>query len=156
MTSGRRIRCPWCGKEVEAYRNPVPTVDIIIEYSGGIVLIARKNPPHGWALPGGFVEYGESLAQAALREAAEETSLALEDLKVFHVYSDPDRDPRMHTITTVFIAKGSGTLLAQDDAERAGVFDPEDLPQPMAFDHGTILADYRAWRKTGRGGLLLK
>ncbi|MDT8273662.1 MAG: NUDIX hydrolase [Desulfomonilia bacterium] len=155
MTGSRTTRCPGCGQDLKVYRNPVPTVDIIIEYSGGIVLISRKNPPLGWALPGGFVDYGETLAQAARREAQEETGLVLDELRMFHAYSDPARDPRGHTITTVFVAKGSGTLQARDDAERAGVFDPQDLPQPLAFDHGEILEDYLTWKKTGTGGLIL-
>ncbi len=90
------------------HRNPVPTVDIIIELPDGIVLIQRKNPPEGWALPGGFVDYGESLEQAAVREAKEETSLDVELVRQLHTYSDPSRDTRFHTITTVFIATATG------------------------------------------------
>jgi 8-oxo-dGTP diphosphatase len=123
-------------------RNPVPTVDIIIEHDGGIVLIERKNPPSGWALPGGFIDYGESAEAAAAREAAEETGLELTDLRQFHVYSDPDRDPRFHTITTVFTAAGKGILAAADDAANARVFDPGDLPEEVAFDHREIISDY--------------
>lgn len=123
-------------------RNPVPTVDIIIEYQGGVVLIERKNPPHGWAIPGGFVDYGESLEEAAVREAGEETGLEVELLRQFHTYSDPGRDPRQHTISTVFIAKGSGTLRPADDARDAGVFAEGDLPGDIAFDHRRILEDY--------------
>ena len=93
---------------METYRNPVPTVDIIIEINGGIILIEREHPPYGWAIPGGFVDYGESLEDAAVREAEEETSLKVKSLIQLHTYSDPDRDPRQHTITTVFIAKGEG------------------------------------------------
>ncbi len=127
---------------MEGYRNPIPTVDIIIEVQGGIVLIKRKNPPHGWAIPGGFVDYGESLEDAATREAREETSLDINLLRQFHTYSDPDRDPRFHTITTVYIASGKGTPLASDDAASLGVFNRENLPEPIAFDHGRILDDY--------------
>jgi 8-oxo-dGTP diphosphatase len=123
-------------------RNPVPTVDIIIEYEGGVVLIKRKNPPYGWAIPGGFVEYGESLEEAAVREAGEETGLRVKLLRQFHTYSDPRRDPRQHTISTVFIAEGSGVLNASDDAAEAGVFAEDALPAGMAFDHGEILEDY--------------
>jgi 8-oxo-dGTP diphosphatase len=123
-------------------RNPVPTVDIIIEYEGGVVLIKRKNPPYGWAIPGGFVEYGESLEEAAVREAGEETGLRVKLLRQFHTYSDPRRDPRQHTISTVFIAEGSGVLKASDDAAEAGVFAEDALPAGMAFDHGEILEDY--------------
>jgi 8-oxo-dGTP diphosphatase len=125
-----------------SYRNPLPTVDIIIEYGGGIVLIDRKNPPYGWAIPGGFVDYGESLEKAAVREAREETSLDVELLRQFHTYSDPKRDPRRHTIATVYIAKGQGRLKAADDAKDAGVFTRENIPAGMAFDHRQILEDY--------------
>jgi 8-oxo-dGTP diphosphatase len=125
-------------------RNPIPTVDIIIEYGDGIVLVERRNPPHGWALPGGFIDYGESAEAAAVREAAEETGLALDGLRQFHVYSDPGRDSRFHTMTTVFVAAGSGTLRAADDARDAAVFPTDDLPEQMAFDHRTIIGDYAA------------
>jgi ADP-ribose pyrophosphatase YjhB (NUDIX family) len=125
------------------YRNPLPTVDIIIELnSGGIVLIERKNPPPGWALPGGFVDYGESLEEAARREAREETSLEVDLVRQFHTYSRPDRDPRRHTISTVFIARAAGRPRADDDAAALGVFSREDLPTPLAFDHAEILDDY--------------
>lgn len=137
-----RLRCPHCGKGVEKYRNPFPTVDIIIEISGGIVLIRRKNPPLGWAIPGGFVDYGESLEAAALREAKEETSLEVELLCQMGAYSDPDRDPRFHTISVVFIAKAEGEPKAADDAEGIGVFSRETLPEDLAFDHREILQDY--------------
>ncbi|MBD3347756.1 MAG: NUDIX domain-containing protein [Candidatus Eisenbacteria bacterium] len=126
-------------------RNPVPTVDIIIEYEGGIVLVERRNPPHGWALPGGFVDYGESVESAAAREAREETGLELRDLRQFHVYSEPGRDCRMHTMTTVFTARGVGKLMAADDARSAKVFSDE-LPETMAFDHRRIIEDYRSGR----------
>lgn len=128
-------------------RNPFPTVDIIIEYAQGIVLIERKNPPHGWALPGGFVDYGESVESAARREALEETGLTLTELRQFHVYSDPRRDPRMHTVTTVFVAKGEGLLKGADDALRAVVYNAEALPSEMAFDHRGIARDYVEWRR---------
>jgi len=123
-------------------RNPVPTVDIIIEYEGGIVLIERANPPFGWALPGGFIDYGESAESAAAREAREETCLSLDRLEQFRVYSAPDRDPRMHTLTVVFTARGEGTLCAADDAKGAAVFGLDELPDEMAFDHRQILVDY--------------
>ncbi|MCE5194032.1 MAG: NUDIX hydrolase [Nitrospiraceae bacterium] len=115
---------------------------MIIEYKGGIVLIKRKNPPIGWAIPGGFVDYGESLEKAAAREAKEETGLRVRLLRQFHTYSAPDRDPRHHTITTVFIAKGEGRLKADDDAEDAGIFKKGKLPLPLVFDHKKILNDY--------------
>ena len=136
------VVCPACGHESSRYRNPVPTVDIIIEYRGGIVLIERKNPPYGWAIPGGFVDYGESLEAAAVREAREETSLEVELGCQLHTYSDPERDPRQHTITTVYVASGRGELRARDDARRARVFTREQLPAVMAFDHRQILEDY--------------
>jgi ADP-ribose pyrophosphatase YjhB (NUDIX family) len=124
------------------YRNPIPTVDIIIEYKGGIVLIKRKNEPVGWAIPGGFVDYGETLESAAVREAKEETNLDVELIRQFHTYSDPKRDPRRHTISTVFIAKGYGELKPGDDALEAGVFTEANLPEPIVFDHKEILRDY--------------
>lgn len=123
-------------------RNPIPTVDIIIELKGGIILIKRKNPPQGWALPGGFVDYGETLESAAVREAKEEIGLEVELIRQFHTYSDPRRDPRHHTITTVYIAKAQGTAIAGDDAKEAGVFQKEALPKKIAFDHKKILNDY--------------
>jgi 8-oxo-dGTP diphosphatase len=135
--------CPRCGHPLSRYRNPLPAVDIIIEYQDrGVVLIERRNPPDGWALPGGFVEYGESLEEAAAREAREETGLEVEVLGQFHSYSDPRRDPRQHVITTVFVAKGTGALEPASDARAAAVFPPGEPPEHMAFDHGQILQDY--------------
>ncbi|HHN64014.1 MAG TPA: NUDIX hydrolase [Nitrospirae bacterium] len=124
------------------YRNPFPTVDIIIEIDGGVVLVKRKNPPHGWALPGGFVDYGESLEDAAIREAREETGLEIELIRQFHTYSAPGRDPRFHTITTVYIARAEGTPRAGDDAGEVGVFTRDTLPEDIVFDHRDILEDY--------------
>jgi ADP-ribose pyrophosphatase YjhB (NUDIX family) len=124
------------------HRNPIPTVDIIIELQGGIILIKRKNPPEGWALPGGFVDYGETLESAAFREAKEETGLDIELIKQFHTYSDPKRDARHHTITTVYIAKAHGNPIAGDDAKEIGIFKKEALPEQIAFDHREILNDY--------------
>lgn len=134
--------------EPAPHRNPIPTVDAIIEYEGGIVLVERVNPPPGWALPGGFVDYGESLEEAVIREAREETNLELQDLRQFHTYSDPRRDCRMHTVTTVFAARGVGRLRAGDDAGRTSVFWPDELPSEMAFDHRAIIEDFLAdrWR----------
>ncbi len=126
-----------------SYQNPVPAVDLIIEIEGqGWVLIERRNPPPGWALPGGFVEVGESLEQAAVREAREETCLEVELLGQFHTYSDPARDPRMHCISTVFVARAKGTPKAEDDAKSVAVFPKDRLPEVMAFDHRKILEDY--------------
>lgn len=123
-------------------RNPVPTVDIIISYRNGIVLIKRKNPPEGWALPGGFVDYGETLEQAASREAQEETGLNVQLIRQFHSYSAPHRDPRQHTISTVFLAHASGRAEAGDDAAELSVFHEDTLPKDIAFDHRNILSDY--------------
>ena len=133
--------CPQCGHPTRVYKNPVPTVDIIIEMEGKIVLIERKNPPHGWALPGGFVNYGESLEDAAVREAKEETNLAITLLAQLGAYSDPNRDSRLHTITNVFIASGQGTLMGSDDAKQAALFTEDSLPE-LVFDHQRILMDY--------------
>ena len=139
----RTIQCPKCKNEIEVYRNPIPTVDIIIEIeSKGIVLIKRRNPPHGWALPGGFVDYGESLEEAAVREAKEETDLDVKLTEQFHTYSDPERDPRHHSISTVYIAKAKGTPQAKDDAAEIGIFNESSLPDEIAFDHRSILKDY--------------
>ncbi len=123
-------------------RNPFPTVDIIIEVEGGIVLIRRRNPPPGWAIPGGFVDYGESVEAAAIREAKEETGLDVRLTRLLGVYSDPGRDPRSHTISTVFVARASGRPVADDDAADAGVFMDSTLPEEIAFDHRAILEDY--------------
>ena len=126
------------------YNNPIPTVDIIIEIESGIVLIERANPPFGWALPGGYVDYGESLEEAAYREALEETGLNIELLGQFHTYSDPSRDNRQHNISTVFIAKAEGQLKSGSDAKAAQVFTKP--PQSLMFDHAMILKDYFQWR----------
>ncbi len=135
-----------------AYRNPVPTVDALIEREGRIVLIKRKNPPPGWALPGGFVDYGETLEAAVIREAKEETGLDIELVSQFHVYSDPSRDPRQHTIATVYLARAKGEPEGGDDASEARWFDPEELPE-MAFDHAEIIAD---WLRASREGKLTR
>lgn len=127
---------------MERYKNPLPTVDLIIEYAGGVVLIKRKNPPYGWALPGGFVDYGESLERAAVREAREETGLDVKLTRQMHTYSDPARDSRFHTITTVYVGQGSGELMAADDAADANVYMEDTLPEDIAFDHRDILEDY--------------
>jgi ADP-ribose pyrophosphatase YjhB (NUDIX family) len=139
----KTILCPKCKNEIEVYKNPIPTVDIIIEIeSKGIVLIKRKNPPYGWALPGGFVDYGESMEEAAVREAKEETDLEVKLIEQFHTYSNPNRDPRHHSVSTVYIAKARGIPQAKDDALEIGVFDGSNLPEEIAFDHRLILGDY--------------
>jgi len=131
----------------KTYRNPFPTVDIIIEINDGIILIERVNPPYGWALPGGFVDYGESLEDSAIREAREETCLDVVLKEQFHSYSDPDRDPRHHTLTTVFIASATGTPKAADDAKNLTVVTEDSLPESIAFDHGRIIRDYFRYKK---------
>ena len=136
-------------------RNPYPTVDIIIELARPgrpIVLVRRANPPHGWALPGGFVDYGESLERAARREAAEETGLEVELVALLGAYSDPERDPRHHTMSTVFTARATGEPRGGDDAAEARAFAMDHLPEPLCFDHGRILNHYRRWRAGERPG----
>ncbi len=144
-----KVKCPKCGEEVIKYRNPFPTVDVIVfvpPYS--IVLIERKNPPLGWALPGGFVDYGERVEAAARREVKEETGLEVSLLSLLGVYSEPTRDPRFHTLSTVFvgIAKDISLLQAGDDAGKAKIFSLDNLP-PLAFDHAKIIADFKATLK---------
>jgi len=161
-----QLLCPHCGKPVFRYRNPFPTVDIIIETEfyapegsperrehtceNGIVLIKRKNPPHGWALPGGFVDYGETLESAAVREAREETCLNVTLSYQLGAYSDPSRDPRHHSISVVFVAKATGEPVAADDAAEVGIFKGNALPEPLVFDHEKILRDY--FEKCGKKG----
>jgi 8-oxo-dGTP diphosphatase len=145
--------CPRCGEVVTRYRNPFPTVDVVIEMQGGrIVLVRRRNPPHGWALPGGFVDYGESVEDAAVREAREETGLEVRLLALIGVYSRPDRDPRKHTLSIAFIAaaQDEARLRAGDDAGETALFPTGDLPE-LAFDHRDILQDYVRIRQGERG-----
>ena len=133
------------------FRNPLLTVDIIIELAdSSIVMIERKNAPHGWALPGGFVDYGECVERAALREAKEETSLEVTLTEQFYVYSDPARDPRHHTVSTVFIATAPGAPRAADDAKAVRSVREDSLPQPVIFDHAQILRDYFNFKRTGQ------
>ena len=132
------------------YRNPLPTVDIVILLTGDrVVLVERKNEPHGWALPGGFVDEGEALEAAAAREAREETGLDVDLVEQFRAYSDPRRDPRRHTISTVFIGRAAGEPRGADDALRAEAFAWTALPAPVVFDHAEILADVRRYLLTG-------
>jgi 8-oxo-dGTP diphosphatase len=132
------------------WRNPTPTVDVIIEQADGtILLIERRNEPRGWALPGGFVDEGESVEHAAVREALEETSLHVELIEQLLTYSDPARDPRKHTLSVVFIATAQGTPQAGDDAAGLRAFPLDQLPEPLCFDHGKILADYIRYKRTG-------
>lgn len=131
-----------------SYRNPTPTVDIIIELIDRphrpIILIERHNSPYGWALPGGFIDYGELAEVAARREAEEETGLSVELIEQFHVYSDPSRDPRQHTMSVVFLATATGEPKAGDDAKEIGIFESWRIPEQLCFDHDRILRDY--WR----------
>jgi ADP-ribose pyrophosphatase YjhB (NUDIX family) len=130
-------------------QNPLPTADVIIETAGGIVLVERKHAPYGWALPGGFMEPGETIAAAARREAKEETGLDVQLTELLGVYSDPARDPRgLFTLSTVFVATAEGTPVGADDAAQARVFPLDGLPA-LAFDHGTIVDDYRRLRAGG-------
>ena len=127
-------------------KTPLATVDVIVESDEGIVLVRRRHPPLGWALPGGFVDRGESVAQAARREAKEETGLDVELTELLGVYSDPRRDPRGFTISTVFIARAAGRPVGGDDAAEARVVALDALPPDVVFDHATMIADYRRLR----------
>ncbi len=125
------------------YKNPYPTVDILIEVEPDtVVLIERKNAPFGWAIPGGFVDWGETLEAAAIREAKEETDLDVTLIRQMHTYSDPARDPRFHTISTVFEARATGEPQGGDDAVKARIFHRDALPDNLVFDHSDILEDY--------------
>jgi len=131
------------------YRNPLPTVDVVIRCGVGVVLVSRRHEPLGWALPGGFVEEGESPETAAVREAREETGLEVRLEEQFFTYGNPGRDPRHHTLTTVYLAAADGTPQGGDDAAEARVFAWEALPSPLCFDHGRILADVDRYVRTG-------
>lgn len=139
---------------MEEYRNPAPTVDLIIEMCDRphrpIVLIERLNIPYGWALPGGFVDYGETVETAARREAKEETNLDITLIEQFQVYSDPARDPRKHTLSIVFIATATGTPTAQDDAKNLSILSQWEIPSQLCFDHDRILHDYWRYRNYGQ------
>jgi 8-oxo-dGTP diphosphatase len=132
---------------------PLLAADTIVELvdrpGRPIVLIERENPPPGWAIPGGFVDVGERVEQAAVREALEETSLNVTLKALLGIYSDPARDPRGHTVTAIFVAEARGEPEARDDARSIGVFDPERPPAGLAFDHALVLADYRRFRAEG-------
>jgi 8-oxo-dGTP diphosphatase len=128
---------------------PPIAADVIAEIGTKIVLIERRNFPHGWAIPGGFVEVGERVEDAAVREAREETSLEVELHVLLGVYSRPDRDPRGHTISIVYVGRARGEPRADDDAKGIGLFAPDALPAPLAFDHAEILADYLHFIRTG-------
>ena len=133
------------------YKNPIPTADAIIDDGDGrIVLVLRKNIPYGWAIPGGFVDYGEEVGHACAREAKEETGLDVDLVEQLFTYSDPKRDPRKHTISTVFIGWAEGTPRGGDDAAEAKAFALDELPRELAFDHGMIVDDYVNYKRTGK------
>ena len=139
---GDRLRCPHCGRELDRYDQPRLTVDaVVFNDRGEVLLIKRRNPPRGWALPGGFVDVGETLETAVARELAEETGLRARSVRQFHTYSDPARDPRHHTVSTVFRVEADGTPTAGDDAVDAAFFPPDALPEPVVFDHARIILD---------------
>jgi len=149
----KKITCPLCGGSFPVYANPAPTTDVVIYEEGrGIVLVKRRNEPHGYALPGGFIDEGEYVEDAALREMREETSLDVSLEGVLGVYSRPDRDPRRHTMTVVFAGRplDPDALRAADDAGDAFWCDPEKLPEPMCFDHAAVIADFLDWRRGKR------
>lgn len=130
-------------------RNPAPTVDLLVERDGALLFVKRRFEPLGWALPGGFVDYGEKVGDAAVREAKEETGLDVRLQAVLHVYSDPARDPRRHTMTVAFVATAEGEPVAGDDAGEARFFPLDALPSPLVFDHAAIVRDYVRFRATG-------
>ncbi|MDO8432328.1 MAG: NUDIX hydrolase [Candidatus Binatus sp.] len=129
---------------------PPIAADVIAEIGDRIVLIERKNFPHGWAIPGGFVDFGETVEQAAIREAREEISLEVDIRALLGIYSRPERDPRGQTITVVYVARASGSPIAADDAKSVVLIDPRRPPSPLAFDHAEILADYVRFLDTGQ------
>ena len=132
-------------------RTPVTAADALIELPDGrIVLVRRRNPPAGWAIPGGFIEAGESAEKAAIREAREETGLDVRLGVLLGVYSEPSRDPRHHTLTIVYTATASGTPVGGDDAAEARAFDRDSIPGNLAFDHPQILADYFELCRSGK------
>lgn len=142
----KTVICPHCGQPYSAYRNPTPTVDVVIhDPQRGVVIIKRKNPPYGYALPGGFIDEGEPAESAARREMREETGLDVELTGLLGVYSRPDRDPRQHTITTAFVGKTKNPdlLNAGDDAAEAVWCSLDNLPEPLVFDHKKILEDFK-------------
>ncbi len=148
--SAEREGAAGSGRRWGAHEGPRATADVIIEVGGRIVLVQRKNPPPGWAIPGGFIDPGERAEDAAVREAFEETGLLVTLTGLLGVYSDPSRDPRGHTISAVYIGRAEGEPAGGDDAAAASLFGEEELPSPLAFDHGRILADYFRFRRTGK------
>lgn len=145
---GEQLICPHCGARLAEWKQPRLTVDVLVEDAAGrVLLVRRRNPPPGWAIPGGFVDYGETLEEAAIRELREETGLAVALTAQFHTYSDPARDPRHHTVTTVFLGRADGEPTPGDDALEARFFPPDAPPSPLAFDHAAVLEDLRSYRR---------
>ncbi|MDE5832192.1 MAG: NUDIX hydrolase [Desulfovibrio sp.] len=144
----KEIKCPACGGSIEAYANPAPTVDVVI-YSPekGVVVIKRENIPHGYALPGGFIDEGEQAEAAAIREAKEETNLDIRLTGLLGVYSRPDRDPRRHTMSMVYVCEAANPdeLRAGDDAGQAAFYSLDNLPSPIVFDHDQIISDFKEY-----------
>lgn len=141
----KTVVCPHCGHPYSTWRNPSPTVDVVIhDPDRGVVIIKRANEPHGYALPGGFIDEGEQAEAAGLREMKEETGLDVELEGLLGVYSRPDRDPRQHTLSTVFVGKARNpeALQAGDDAAQAAWYQLDELPSPIVFDHAQILSDF--------------
>lgn len=151
---GERLVCPHCQAVLDDWKQPKLTVDVLVEDDDRrVLLILRKNPPHGWAIPGGFVDYGETLEAAAVRELREETGIEVVLTAQFHTYSEPTRDPRHHTVTTVFLGRGVGEPRAGDDALEARYFSLDALPEPLAFDHAAVLNDLREFRRGYGAGI---
>ena len=143
-----KVICPHCGEPYSCYLNPTPTADVIIyDQNLGVVIISRVNEPRGYALPGGFIDYGEMAEEAAKREMLEETGLDVDLIGLLGVYSHPKRDPRQHTLTTVFVGKAKDVtkLKAGDDAKGAAFYKLDQLPSPIVFDHAKVLADFTSW-----------
>jgi len=148
VSSNKKIvKCSNCGFEWSEWNNPLPTVDALIEvYDNseykGIVLIERRNYPFGWAIPGGFMEYGERAETTAVREAKEETGLDVVITGLLGFYSEPSRDPRHHTVTAVYLCRAEGEPVAGDDAKSVKIVQPSEIVEPLVFDHSRVINDY--------------